>query len=413
MDNGKILENIDIRIEGNRIAEIGENLKGDEKIDCSGRIIMPGLVNTHTHAAMTFLRGFRDDLELNEWLREMWRVEARLTPEIVYAGSKLAIYEMLSTGTTAFIDMYFFPDETAKAAKELGIKAKLGPPILGLDANLDALKKEIITFAKNYERDELIKPFINVHSIYACPLEALDLSKNLSEELNLDIQIHVSETRKEVFDCKKKYGVFPVELLEKRGFLSERVQMVHLGWITSWEIGLIRKRNAKVTHCPTSNMKLATAGFFPFKEMHDMGITIGLGTDGAASNNCLDMFREMKNAVLLQRNNYWNTDLKAYHVLQAATVNGAKIFGINSGKIAPGYLADLIIINPYSPNLQPIRNDNLISNIVYSAIGTNVEITIVNGKIVYDSRNREQIERIREEIKRIGEKINEFIVQEH
>jgi len=413
----RILENVDIRIRDNKIEEIGRDLNketGEEEIDCSRRIVLPGIVNAHTHSPMVMLRGYCDDLELHEWLSRVWEVERHLDERLIELGSELAIIEMLSTGTTAFIDMYFYPHITAQVAKKYGIRAFLSPPFIEVLISSDKCLKELEDFIRTYSGDRLVKPIVNVHSIYTCSIECVKRAHEIAIENRLIMHIHVSETRKEVYECKKKYGKFPVELLYDIGVLSENTHLVHLGWVTSREIELIRETGASVTHCPVSNMKLATAGFFPFYEMMMQGIRVTIGTDGAASNNCLDMFREMKTAVLLQRNNYWDTRIKASHVLKAATLNGYRVLRIDGGDIGPGKIADLVMLDLDSIYLQPIREDNLISNIVYSATGRDVSMVIIDGRVVYD-RERD-LERWRERAREIREELNRFIekfVQAH
>lgn len=413
----QILKDVDIRIEGNRIVEIGRDLKknsDEEVVDCSRKIVLPGVVNAHTHSPMVLLRGYCDDLELHEWLSRVWEVEKHLNERLIEIASELAVIEMLSTGTTAFIDMYFYPHITAEVAKKYGIRAFLGPPFIEVLFSFDKCLRDLEDFIRRYINDDLIKPIVNVHSIYTCSLECVKKAHEIALEHDLIMHIHVSETRREVYECKKKFGKFPVEVLHELGVLSKRTHLVHLGWVTNREIELIREAGSSVTHCPVSNMKLATAGFFPFYEMITQGINVTIGTDGAASNNCLDMFREMKTAVLLQRNNYWDTRIKAIHVLKAATLNGYKVLGIDGGVIAPGKIADLVLLDLDSIYIQPLREDNLISNIVYSATGRDVSMVIVNGKVVYD-RERD-LERWRKRVLEIRDELNSFIekfVQAH
>ncbi len=411
----KILENIDVVIEGDRVVEAcksGECKSGTgyfDKIDCSSYILIPGLVNAHTHTPMSLLRGFYDDAELDAWLNRMWSVEKGLTPEIVRLGSELSIIEMLMSGTTAFVDMYFYPEETAEVAVKYGIRAALGPPFI--DVLLEPVKAEndVRNFTARFKGHELIKPILNVHSVYAVSEDTLLRVKSIKEELGLDLHIHVSETRHEVFEVKKRKGVFPVEYLAKLGLLDEKVQLVHLGWVTNWELRLIKDAKAKVTHAPTSNMKLATAGHFPMRELIDMNVLVTLGTDGPASNNCLDMFREMKNAVLLQRHSYWNVDIKAYHAFKAATSNGYALFGLNGGCLDPGCIADFVLLDAHSPRLLPLRRDNLLSNIVYSANGSDTMLVIINGDVKFD-RERDEA-RFRERALEIAKRLNEFITR--
>lgn len=406
-----VYENIDIKVNESGLIEcIDKDLKiesGYEVIDCSNYIVIPGLINAHTHAAMVLFRGYCDDFELHEWLSRIWEVERELTPEVIRYASELAIMEMISTGITGFVDMYFYPEETAQICEEYGIRCALGPVFLDLLYDPKFVENQVRNFYFRFRNSKFVKPIINVHSIYACSKDTLERVRDLSNELNLNIQIHVSETRQEVFKCRKETGMFPVEYLNSIRLASEKVQMVHLGWITNWEINIIKEKNVFVTYCPTSNMKLATAGFFPFREMFDMGIRITIGTDGAASNNCLNIFREMKNAVLLQRHSYWDTSIKARHVFISTTLRGYELLGIKGGCIREGYVADLVLLNAKSITLQPIRKDNLLSNLVYSATGNEIEIVIINGKIIYNKK--QDLEKWIEKSQEISEKLNNFI----
>lgn len=407
-----VLEDIDIKIRDSIIEEAGKNLpieSGYEIINASNYIVMPGLVNAHTHSPMILLRGYYDDAELHVWLEKMWSIEKKLTPEITRLASEMAILEMIISGTVMFIDMYFYPEVTAEVANQYGIRACLGPVFLDTISKPEQVVNELRNLYFKYRDHELIKPIVNIHSIYACSRETIEIARDVANELNLHVHIHVSETRDEIFKCKKMYGKFPVEYLDSLGLVNNNVQMVHLGWVTNWEIEIIKKKNAKVTHCPTSNMKLATAGFFPFRELVESDVVVTIGTDGAASNNSLDMFREMKNTVLLQRNNYWEVKIKAHHVLKAATINGYRLIGLKGGNIEKNYKADLVMIRIDNPHIQPLRKDNLISNIVYTATGRDVDTVIISGKIVY--QKEKDYEKVREKILEISQKLNQFITQ--
>ena len=405
--DGSVLSGKDVLVVDSRIEAVGEHLsKSGAVVDCSDKIVMPGLVNSHAHAAMVLLRGYYDGAELHKWLETIWSVEAELEPKIVYLASKLAMYEMLSSGTTAFVDMYFYPEETARAAVEAGIRAVLGPVFLDRLVSPDEVVRSLDRLVREYGRSPLVTPIVNVYSIYACSQETLLTAKECSERKGLGIHIHVSETRREVFECKRRHGVFPVEYLNKLGLLTDRTHLVNLGWITSWEISLVKERGTSVAHCPVSNMKLATAGFFPFKEMIRGGITVGIGTDSPAMNDSLDMFREMRAAVLLQRNNYWDAEVGAIDALRAATVNGGRIIGKKVGKVVKGYTADLVVLDALSLRLQPLRRDNVIPALVYSATGADVVMTIVDGRVVY---RRDQAAKLRSEAKAISAELNAFM----
>ncbi|WP_243678409.1 amidohydrolase [Vulcanisaeta distributa] len=404
----KVLRNVDITISDGLIMNVGTITEGGfEKVNCSGHAVIPGLVNAHTHTPMSLLRGFYDDAELMTWLSKMWSVERELTRDIIALGSELSIIEMLMSGTTAFIDMYHYPDVTADVALKYGLRAALGPTFIDTLRKPSCVENELRNFVDKYGDSSLIRPVINVHSIYAVGRDTLLRIKDLSDGLNLPIQIHVSETRDEVYESKKKYGVFPVEYLNSLGLISSKTQLVHLGWVTNWELNVIARANARVTHAPSSNMKLATAGHFPMRELMDMGVVVTLGTDGPASNNSLDMFREMKMAVLLQRHSYWDVSIKALHAFKAATLNGYRLLGLNGGCINSGCVADLVLLDLGSPRLQPARSDNILSNIVYSADGSDVDMVIVNGKVIYDRSRDYQV--LKERARKIGERLNDFI----
>lgn len=408
-DELRILNNVDIAIDDGLIVNIGTINGGGEfeRIDCSGHVAMPGLVNAHTHTPMSLLRGFYDDAELMTWLDRMWSVERELSRDVITLSSELSIIEMIMNGTTAFIDMYLYPDATADVVLKYGLRAALGPTFIDTLANPTLVENELRNFMSRYGYSQLIKPIINVHSIYAVGKDTLLRIRELSNELNLPVQIHVSETRDEVYEARKRYGMFPVEYLNSLGLVSNRSHLVHLGWVTNWELSIIARANARVVHAPTSNMKLATAGHFPMRELMDAGVIVTLGTDGPASNNSLDMFREMKMAVLLQRHSYWDVSIKALHAFKAATLNGYRLLGLNGGCINSGCVADLVLLDLGSPRLQPARSDNILSNIVYSADGSDVDMVIVNGKVIYD-KSRDYWA-LKERARIIGERLNDFI----
>ncbi|MBP1357517.1 MAG: amidohydrolase, partial [Sulfolobus sp.] len=374
-----------------KIKSVGKDIEGDE-VDCSKYVVMPGLVNAHTHSAMISLRGYYDDAELQEWLDKMWEFEKSMGKEIMQVSSEIAVIEMLTSGTTAFVDMYFNPDQLKILSNEYKMRVQAGYTFL--DNLFDPYKVDKLQ--RQLKGDEYFNPIINVHSLYAVGDESLKLVKQLSNELTERVHIHISETRKEIYEIKKKTGLFPIEYLNSIDMLKG-TQLVHLGWVASWEIGLIKEKGAFVTNCPTSTMKLATAGFFPFKEILDSGITVTLGTDGPASNNTLDMFREMKNAVLLYRHSYWSTSVKAIDVLRSATYEGYKLLGIRGGRVEEEFVADLILLD--ANKLYPFSLDRLISHIVYTIDGNAVKGVIING---YMRTNDELERRLQELVNRLN-----------
>jgi cytosine/adenosine deaminase-related metal-dependent hydrolase len=385
MEGDRVLEFSSVRIEEGRISQVGdiENQRGDEIVNCSGSIIMPGLVNSHTHSAMVLLRGLNDDAPLDRWLSSMWEVEGRLTPEMEEMGAELGFMEMIRTGTTACVDMYG-AFQSAEAAKRVGIRMANGPPLISVFGSTEERLREARRFINDYRGDDRILPLMNLHSIYTNDAEAMIKAGELSRKENIPLNAHCSETRKEVFENRSRTGRLAVEELDNHGCLWEKTILAHLGWASSWEFNRLKEAGSKLVHCPNSNQKLGTGGFFPYKDLRDKGITVGLGTDGAASNNSLDMFREMKSMALIQKNQYWDPMAgTSRDALLAATVNGYSILGLFGGKIGEGMNADLVVVD-IEPGMMPLRSDNLMSALVYSTTGSAVARTLVGGDLVYD-----------------------------
>ena len=307
MDGNRILENGSVRIEHGMISKVGEVNKerGDEVIDCSHSIIMPGMINSHTHAAMVLLRGLNDDAPLDQWLSSMWEVEGRLTPDIEQKGAEMGFLEMVRTGTTGCIDMYG-AFVAANAAEKVGIRMANGPPLISVFGPIEERLPMAIKFIEEYRDHDLICPMVNLHSIYTNDEEAMVKAGELSKKEDVLLNVHCSETRKEVFENRRDKGRLALEELDKNGCIWEKTILAHLGWASSWEFNIMKEKGAGAVHCPNSNQKLATGGFFPYKDLKKMGINVGLGTDGAASNNSYDMFREMKAMALLQKGQYSN-----------------------------------------------------------------------------------------------------------
>ncbi len=385
----EILTNHDILISGNKIEKIGGNLKGDQIIDCSQNIVMPGLINLHTHVGMHLLRGYADDMKLDTWLKKLWPEEDKLTADQIYVAATMGINEMLRTGTTCFNDMYFEENRIADAVKELGIRAVLSRG-LGVEDLADKKRiakkfikaENLIKYIKNMKCSR-ITPAVGPHAIYTCSKDMLLKGCKLAKKYKVINHVHIAETRKELADSLKNTGKRPVEYLDSIGFLDKNVIAAHCGWVTKGEIRTLAKRGVKVAHCPSSNMKLATGGIMPLKEMQEAGVLVGLGTDSVVSNNSLDMFSEMKICALVQKQNYWNpTVAPAQTVLDMATINGAKALGLNAGSIEPGKLADIVLLDANHYLLQPLKKDRIISHLVYSANGSCVQKVFVDGKQV-------------------------------
>ncbi len=381
------LKNGVVVIEDGRIMEIGEktNESAETVIDAKQSVVMPGLVNTHTHAAMTLFRGYADDMQLAEWLEgRVWPAEAKLTAEDVYKGSLLACLEMIKSGTTSFADMYFLMDETAKAVELSGLRASLSHGLVELwnKEKGEADLKEGRRFVRAWRgaAEGRIKTMYGPHAPNTCSEEYL---AKVREEANRDgvgIHIHLLETEAELNEMKEKYGKCSVHLLEDIGFLGPDVLAAHCVWVSDGDIEILRKRGVNVSHNVVSNMKLAS-GIAPVHKMLRKGVNVSLGTDGCASNNSLDLFEEMKTAALLQKVSNSNpTVLPAQQVLEMGTVNGAKALDPETGMLKVGKKADLIILDMKKPHLTPCFD--IRSHLVYSAKGSDVRTTIVDGKVL-------------------------------
>ena len=399
----------DVYIEDGRIVEVGKaRVEADFVIE--RKIVMPGLINMHTHLPMTLLRGYGDDLPLEQWLStRIWPVEAKLKEWHIKTGTRLALAEMVATGTTCCNDMYFFEDVIAGEAKKFGMRCYAGFSIIDFDT--PEMKKEMLfpeceKFIKKWKGDELITPVVAPHSTYACSPETLDNTAEIAKKYDAFVHIHCSETRNEVYDVMEKYNVRPPEQIKKHGLLGEKTLLAHCGWITKGEVREISSAKSCVVHNPVSNMKLATGGYTPLPELFQAGASVTLGTDGAASNNKLDMFETMKFAALIHKHHRWDASIvNAQQTLDMATINAADFLGLNTGRIEEGRKADVICLDMSSPNLLP--RHNIISHIVYAASGFNVSDVVINGKMVMHERRFMEIdeEKLYEEVERAKEEL--------
>ena len=369
-----------------------ERYRAARSIEAAGKLVMPGLVNTHTHAAMTLFRGMADDLPLDAWLQQhIWPAESHfITPGSVRIGANLALAEMIRSGITTFSDMYFFADELAQATKNAGVRGVIGEAVLDFpdpDSRSPAESFALIAnLADHWKDDPLISIAVAPHAPYTCSPETLKSAKKLADTLGLPLSIHVAETRQEVIDITAKYGVPPFEYLDRLGFFGGTVIVAHAVYPTSSEIRLMAERKVGVAHNPVSNMKLAS-GVAPVVEMLQAGINVGLGTDGAASNNSLNLFKEMNVADLLQKVTRLDpTVMSARDTVIAATSGGAKVVGLGEriGSLEPGKRADLILIDLDRPHLVPFYN--VYSELVYATSGADVETVIIDGRIVMENR---------------------------
>ena len=381
-----------ILIVDNTIEEISNDLSvtdASKVIDGTNKITMPGLVNTHSHVAMTLLRGVGDDEELQTWLNDyIWPKEAKLDEKLVYAGSKLAMAEMIKTGTTTFNDMYFYMEETAKAVEESGIRGVLGYGMIDLFD--DEKRKQEIKATKNLIKNShntangRVQVAVAPHAPYTCSEELLSESKKLANKHNLKLHIHVSETQQEVNDLEKQRNQTPFEYLDSIDLLDENTIAAHGVWTTDNEMKLLKEKQVSISHNPSSNMKLAS-GIAPVSKYIKNDINVAIGTDGVSSNNNLDMFSEMKLTALLQKVNNMNAKtLPAQATFNMATENGARALGINTGSIKEGKLADIVLVNMNVPHMIPVRNP--LSNIIYSALGSDVDTVICDGQLLLEDK---------------------------
>jgi len=382
----RVLKDYDILIEGDIILDIKKNILGQNAISGKGKVWMPGLVNTHTHVGMQLLRGVCDDKELNEWLQEVVPKEGKQSKQQIKKGALLACKEMIQGGTTTFCDMWYEIKPIIEAVKEAQMRAVIMHAI-NEEGGVEGAFHEGEELLQENTHDNLITFGLEAHSIYRNSGEHLAKVAALANKYNALFGIHIAETRTERFDSQKKFGCLPIQYLEKHNFLGKKTILVHAIWITKGEIGIIKKYDAKVSHNPVSNMKLASGGVMPLPEMWDAGVVVGLGTDSVASNNNLDLFEEMKLTGLLHKHHRWDPSIaSAQKILDMATIEGAKVLGMEHeiGSIEIGKKADIISLDLGASNMQPVND--IISNIVYASRGGNVKDTIINGKVIMKNR---------------------------
>jgi len=382
----------DVRIKDNKITEIakpGKASKSGHVIEGKGKVLLPGLVNTHTHTMMSLLRGYGDDMKLHEWLENcVWPVEAAMTSKDAKVATELSLLEMIKSGTTSFADMQGFSDKTVpEVVKSAGLRGYLAYGMVDLGdakkrkAELDGEKK-FIKLVKDMKLDR-VQAMLGPHAPYTCSKELLEETVKLAKAEKVGIHIHVSETRKEVYDLFKSAKMRPIEYLDSLGVLGPETLMAHCVWLTKAEIALVAKRKAKVSHCPISNLKLASGGTCPVPELLKAGASLSLGTDGPASNNNLDMFEEMKTAGIIHKNARWDSRaVPAQACLDMATLGGVNTLGFDGGSIENGKLADMILIDFKKAHLSPVFTP--VSHLVYSAHGQDVSTVICDGEILME-----------------------------
>ena len=365
-------------------------LSGDiEFMDCSDKVALPGFVNMHTHAAMSLLRGIGEDMLFPQWLAKIWKVEENIDSEFVYWGTKVACLEMIRTGTTTFNDQYWHFPEAHRAAVEMGLRPALGYDILDLgDRNEAERQKEqcerLYSQALGWNDNSIYE--VAFHAIYSVSEEMICWISDFATKHNLNLHIHLSETRKEVEDCKAAHGgLTPVEYLHELGVLNNRLLAAHTLWLTPHDIELLANAGAHCIHNINSNTKLSSGYRFLYNEMRDAGINMCIGTDGCASSNNLDIQEAMKTSSLLQKG--WrreSTSLPLNEVMVMATANGARAMKVNGGKIEAGALADLLLVDTHSAAFTP--NINFLSNLIYASNSSCIDTVICQGDIVMEHR---------------------------
>ena len=384
-----------VAVHGNTIAAVGKMQEFSGRaagrvIDARGGIIMPGLVNTHTHAAMTLFRGLADDLPLMNWLNDhIFPAEAALDPRAVYCGALLACAEMILSGTTTFCDMYLFEDAVARAAQTAGMRAVVGEVLFDFPSpNYGPIEKGFAytqTLIDAYRDDPRITIAVEPHSPYLCAPELLTRAFDLAGRNGLPLVIHLAETAGEVHTMRERYGRTPVGHLANLGVLAPNVLACHCVALSAEDIALLKRFDVKVSHNAESNMKLAS-GVAPVPQLLEAGVCVGLGTDGAASNNNLDLFLEMDTVAKLHKVQCLDpTVLDAGAVLRMATIDGARALGLSEriGSLEPGKQADLIVLDTHQPHLVPMYHP--VSQLVYAARGSDVAAVVIDGRIVMEN----------------------------
>ncbi len=409
-DKGKPM---DVGIKDGVIVELAESLEEEARytIEAKGKVLFPSFANMHTHISMSLLRGLGADLPLMDWLQKViWVLEGEfVSPEFVRDGALLGIAEAISSGTTLFMDMYFFEESVAEVAQRAGIRAGLGFGVLDFPTKVAKSPEEYLKRAREFIREfkgrDLIFPVLCPHAVYTCSPQTLRKSLELALQEDVYVHTHTAETQQEVEASLQQFGKRPVEHLHSLGLLTEKTLMAHVVWTTEEERELIKESGAKVLHCPESNLKLAS-GIAPISDYVRRGIHVCLGTDGPASNDNLDMLEEMSLMAKLQKGS--NLDARAMDArtaLRIATEEGFRAVGIKAGRVEVGYEADLILLDMDKPHLQPLYDP--IAQLVYSAKSSDIDTVICKGKVLMEKRELKTIDP--QEVKFVANKWKERI----
>lgn len=401
----------DIFLEDGKITEISDGCtrQADRSIDGRDKVALPSLINGHTHAAMTLLRGYADDMPLQKWLEKIWVLEAKLTEEDVYWGAKLACLEMIKSGMTVFNDMYWFWESTARAVSEMGLRGVLS----GVFIDMFDLKKTEEQIHRNIELFRIAEKYrphvtfaLGPHAVYSVSKESLGWIKEFSEENGLLVHMHLAETEGETRFTQDKYGLSPVRFLDDLGLLSERFVGAHGCWLTEEDITVLARSKASLVTNPVSNLKLSVGRIFPYRSVREKGVPFCLGTDGCSSNNHLDLIETMKFASLLAK--FSTNDpafLSAREVFDLATKRAAEVFCLGDWDIKVGLSPDIMLIDTRRPEFVP--NFNIYSDIVYAANGYAVDTVICMGQVLMENRYVRGEEEIMEQARRVARNLPE------
>jgi 5-methylthioadenosine/S-adenosylhomocysteine deaminase len=389
-----LLEHHDVAITGHYISSVAATgrLEGNHVIEADGMALLPGLINSHAHAAMVLFRGAVEDVSPDSWFNDyIWRMETNLTPEDVYWGTLLAATEMIESGVTCVADHYFMMDSVARAFLESGMRAHLAPTMFGKDNDLEDAER----FSSEWHnRDERFKVWLGPHSPYLCSGEFLQKTLILAKKLDIGIHLHVSETKGQVQTSLEQHQLTPPAYLHSLGLTEVPLLFAHAANATKADIAMMARHEIGVAHCSKTFLKLA-AGIAPVTEMQARGIPVGVGSDGAASNNTLDMLEQLRLAAMLQKHQNENaTLLKRHEALAMATSEGAKVLREDKlGQIKEGYLADLILVDLSGAHVQPVHD--IVASLVYSSRASDVDTVIVNGNVVMEHRQHKTIDKAR------------------
>jgi 5-methylthioadenosine/S-adenosylhomocysteine deaminase len=383
----------DLRIEDGRITDVGDlrGFSAETVVEAKDLALVPGFINTHTHVAMSPLRGIADDRDLGQFLEKLFALDAKRTEADLEVGAKLGIAEMLLSGTTSFLDLYYGEDSVARAVERLGIRGFLGWAVLDpeLTTQMGKPLDNARSFIGRWQGNALVTPLVAPQGVYVCNADTWTGARDIAREMGTLVHCHLSETRREVHEHEAKYGMRPPAWLEKIGVLGPGFIAAHGVWLTLQECQLLARSGVGIAHCPSSNMKLATGGVCPVKELTEAGAVVGLGTDSVASNNSLSMLREMHMAGLLQKHHRWEAGiLPAQTLLDMATIHGAKLLRREGdlGSLEVGKRADLVAYRLDHPTLCPARPEAIVSHLAYAASEEAVDSVYVGGRAVVRHR---------------------------